>query len=446
MEEERGLTIGEILKIILKRVWWVVGATALCILLFVLVTQLWYNKNSQYYTVSYDVVFPNNARGKYPDNTDVLSADFISLSTLTDIKNGVYSAENPDEFKNIDVEEMINKDDISISESETNRYTLTAKARYFSNQEQAKKFLRTVAYYPVMRVNKIVKDKEYGLYFGIYDNAQTYEEKIAALEKQKSYLEAGYSELMNYGTEVEVESAKLHNLFTEVQRSSLNALIAANYYVLDTDNYIEVASARIAALELQISENNLIIQKLTDMRDGKAEEGATAVASSSRAVDDETVSYLNAYDIEIAQLVVKNGEIQNQINKINATKAAINEYTVADNEKNGEWKDFEAKLEGYRSDMEQATATLKSVSEKVYSGNSRAIFTGNRMERAGGISAILSAVIGAIAGFAVAAIVVCIIDVPKYKRNKALAEGAEKEEGSTESGEKSEASTESTEN
>lgn len=439
MEDERGLTIGEIFKILLKRVWWVVGATALCLLLVVLVTQLWYNKNNQYYTVSYDVVFPNDASGKYPDNTEVLSADFISLRTLTDIKDGVYSTEDPDEFKKIDVDKMIRNDDISVTKSDSHRYTLTAKAKYFSNKEQARKFLRTVAYYPVLRVNKIVEDKKYGVYFDIYDNAHTYEEKIEALVKQKTYLESSYADLMNYGTEVEVNSAALHNLFTEVQRSTLDAMIAANYYVLDTENYNAEADARIAAIELQISENDLIINKLIDMRDGKTEESGVSVYSESRIGDEqEPVSSLNAFDLEIAQLVVKNGELQNQINKINKTKSSIAEYTVEGSDKNKAWKDFESKLEGYRTQMEQATSTLKSVSEKVYSGNSRVIFAGNKMERAGGIGTIVSAVLGAVVGFAAAAIIVCIIDVPKYKRKMALAEGAEKE-----SGEKAESSNES---
>lgn len=438
MEEERGLTIGEIFKILLKKVWWIVGATALCLLLVVLVTQLWYNKKSQYYTVSYDVVFPDAESNKYPDNTDVLSADFISQSTLKDIKDGVYSTENPDEFKNIDVEKMIRNDDISITESEGHRYTLTAKAKYFSGMEQARKFLRTVAYYPVMRVNKIVEDKQYGLYFEIYDNAHTYEEKIAALEKQKSYLESSYADLMNYGTEAEVNSAALHNLFTEAQRSTLNAMIAANFYVLDTENYNAEADTSIAAIQLQIKENDLIIKKLTDMRDGKTEgndAAATAYAESRVGDEQDPVSSLNAFDLEIAQLVVKNGELQNQINKINSTKAAIAKYTVEGSDENKAWKEFEAKLEGYRTDIENATAKLKTVSEKVYSDNSRVIFAGNRMECAGGIGAISSAALGAVVGFAAAAIIVCIIDVPKYRRKMALAESAEKTE---EGGEKTE--------
>ena len=132
MEEERGLTFLDICKIILKRIWWVVGATALCTLIAVLVTQFWYNRNNRVYTVGYELVYPDNDSGKYPDNSLILASDFVSRSTVNAIKDG------DEKFKNVDVDDMLNNDGISVTEQVTRdtvgvlkrSYTLTVKVKY----------------------------------------------------------------------------------------------------------------------------------------------------------------------------------------------------------------------------------------------------------------------------------------------------------------------------
>ena len=90
-EVENGLTVGDVFKIIFKRIWWVLGATLVCLAVLLMITELWYNKREQYYLISYDIVYPDIASGKYPDGSDLIVSDSISHETLTDIKNGVYS-------------------------------------------------------------------------------------------------------------------------------------------------------------------------------------------------------------------------------------------------------------------------------------------------------------------------------------------------------------------
>ncbi|MDE7084703.1 MAG: hypothetical protein K2O81_05615, partial [Clostridia bacterium] len=162
-EVENGLTLGEVFKIIFKRIWWVLGATLVCLAVMLMITELWYNKREQYYTISYDIVYPEMNSGKYPDGSDLIVSDSISLETLTDIKEGVYSKDNPDEFKGINVDDMHANDGITISGAIKGEdgsvklsCTLTVKANYFGSVSQARAFLRTVAEYPVNRVNTII--------------------------------------------------------------------------------------------------------------------------------------------------------------------------------------------------------------------------------------------------------------------------------------------------
>ncbi|MDE7075971.1 MAG: hypothetical protein K2O62_01470, partial [Clostridia bacterium] len=300
MEEENGLSFKDILKVIFKRIWWVLGATAACLLIVVLIAQLWYNKREQYFSVSYEIVYPDSASGKYPDGSDLLAADAISLVTLTAIKDGAYSADNKDEFKNINVEKMLDEDEISISEEVAQTagggikrtYTLTVSAKYFSNDAQAVAFIRTVAAYPVKRVNSIIDTKEYGLYFSVYEAAKSYDAKIEALVSQKNYLESEYTKLKNYGSTVEVNLASLHNIFTTEQRQALADSITANNYVFDTDGYKANAETRTVALDKQFADNVKIIE---------AEE-------SKRGDSNPNDVNTNPYDQIIAELTRKNAE------------------------------------------------------------------------------------------------------------------------------------------
>lgn len=416
MEEDNGLSFMEILKVIFKRIWWVLGATAACLLIVVLITQLWYNKREQYFSVNYEIVYPDSANGKYPDGSDLLAADAISLTALTSIKDGAYSAEDPDEFKNIDVEKMLSDDDISVSEEVTQTagggikrtYTLTVSAKYFSSDAQAVTFIRTVAAYPVKRVNSIIDTKEYGLYFSVYEDAKSYDAKIEALASQKTYLESEYAKLSNYGSAVEVNLASLHNIFTTEQRQALTDSITANYYVFDTDGYTANAETRKVALDKQIADNVKIIE---------AEE-------SKRGDSNPNDVNTNPYDQIIAELTRTNAELNNEIKTIEKTTEAIESYTQEGTDEYKAKQAFDARLEKYRTDLATATDALKAVSKTIYGDNSRVIFASNRIKKQGGLGTVVSALLGAVIGLLVSAVVVCIIDLPKYKKQKLAKAGA----------------------
>lgn len=430
MEEENGLTIGDVFKVILKRIWWVVGAVALCVLVMVLVTQLWYNKGKQYYSVSYEIIYPDSASGKYPNGNEFIIADSISLETLTDIKNGKYSPENPDEFKSVKVDTMLEKDDIRVSQSMvrseddsvTKTYTLTVMAKYFDSEVQAVSFLKTVASYPVNRVNAIIAEREYWLNLTTYERAKTYEDKIAALQLQKDYLQSSYNLLRVYDNQIDVKLAELYNLFTEAQKQALTDRLKANFYVLDTKEYIANADYRKAVLNKNIEENKEIIKALKEERDkAQATQGGSSSATTFAAgVFDQDV-ITNAYDYRIAALTATNASYSIEIENINKTLEKITKYTQQGTPEYAEKQEFDALLEKYRSELTDATEELKTETNKLYLENSRVIFAGNRVERLGGIGAIVSALIGLLGGAVVSGIVICIIDLPKYKRAKLAA-------------------------
>ena len=427
MEEESGLTLGEIFKVVLKKIWWVIGATALALIIVVLVTQLWYNKTKQTYSLKYDIIYPYSDNGKYPDGSDFLTADIISLSTLTAVKSSNES------FSDIDVKKMVARDDITISGS-TSRddsgsfvRTLRLKvyAKYFRSEKQAADFMQAISDYPIDRVNELIESKIYGVHFPAYDGAGTYEEKISALLAQKNYIVNSYNTLIGYGGVVEVNLASLSNIFTSQDRDALNKEIKNKLYVFDTQKFIEEYQTSKAALEKQIEDNGKIIEAL------KAERNSFYGSGSSSAEGE----YYNPYDVKIAEYTEKNVKLQIEIDDLEATKAAIESYLKEDSDEYKEKAEFDAKLEKYRAQIEEATATLKEVSKDIYLNNSRVVYSGNKIEVSGGIGVISGALFGMIAGLVVSVAVVLIIDLPKYKRAKLALQAAAAEGKSGDDGE-----------
>ncbi len=441
MEEDNGLSFYDVIKVILKKVWWVLGAIALGVLVAVLVTQLWYNKKTQYFSINYEIYYPDSASGKYPDGHEFLINETISLQALTEIKNG------NDEFKSVNVEEMVQKDGVSASasfqksadDSVKRVYSIKVLANYFSNKTQAVSFLRSIANYPIDRVNTVISDREYGVYLITYDNALTYEEKIDALTEQKNFLQSNYQFLMKYDINIETYYAKLINLFSDSQVKSLSDRIDSNHYVLNTKAYKDNSSYRIASLTKRIEDNEKTIKLLEEQKAKSSAADGGAEQASARAAVSEPNGVLNSYDYEIAKLVVANSEMQNELDTIKATLDIIEEYETEGAYAYKEKQSFDALLEEYRAELEKASEELGEVTKNLYTKKSFVVFGENTVKKQGGINAVVAALLGAVVGFVISAAVVCIIDLPKYKKNKLAAaqpqqpdEKSEKEEDAQE--------------
>ncbi|MDE7087324.1 MAG: hypothetical protein K2O67_03930, partial [Clostridia bacterium] len=281
-------------------------------------------------------------------------------------------------------------------------YTLTAYTDNFSSGTQAVKFLRTVANYPVDRANALVEGKDYRPYVSVYDSATTYEERIEALLAQKRYLQSEYQKLTSSDKSIESKLAALENVFTSTQRQNLQDTITANYYVLDTKGYKANAETRKVALNKQIADNVKIIE---------AEE-------AKRGDSNPNELNTNPYDQIIAEITRRNAELDNEIKTIDKTIEAIESYTQEGTDGNKAKQAFDELFDTYRSQLLEATNTLKQESIRIYEDNSNVIFSSNVVGKSGGMSAIIAAVMGAVIGLVVSSVIICIIDLPRYKKQK----------------------------
>jgi hypothetical protein len=54
----------------------------------------------------------------------------------------------------------------------------------------------------------------------------------------------------------------------------------------------------------------------------------------------------------------------------------------------------------------------------LYSTQSKTVYTSNQVKTSGGLNIILAAIIGAVVGFIIAGVIICIIDMPKFIRER----------------------------
>ena len=87
--EEEGITLGELFRVIFKRVWVVVGVTLAITAIAVLIVALLINTSRKEYRLEYTIEFPGHENSRYPDGTAFRYQNLISLATLNAVKASV---------------------------------------------------------------------------------------------------------------------------------------------------------------------------------------------------------------------------------------------------------------------------------------------------------------------------------------------------------------------
>jgi hypothetical protein len=417
MEEEKGISIGEIFKIIFKRVWWVVGVTVAFLIVFVLLVQFVYNPSKRTYSVSYNFTYPNMASSQYPDGTTFRYTDLISEDTLKEIVDN-----SEGKYSNIDVSEMVANDDISIAYEEVdsditpidnNSYVvIEVKSKYFKNSEQAKDFIYDIIQNPKNKINKQIEEMDYSSNLTVgYVNAVTFTDKISYLQSQRTYLLGMYDSLINsYGQYYTINGKTLNayrieltNTFDNEDQTEVNNELSEKRYVLQYERYLANADTRIALLERDKTYNQNEIDALVTERNKLIQE-----YGSTTSIEVET------FNSRIRELTTAQESIEKSITEINETVAAIN----AGNSYKDALEEYTAKLDAFSTKLQEQTNIFKTVRTSVYADKTEITYKGNSVSPDGGLNIILAAVIGLVVGFVLVSIVICIIDLPKYRKER----------------------------
>lgn len=406
--KEKGISVAEIFKVVFNRVWWVVGVTLAFLFVFVIVVQFWYNRENRVYTVTYTIDFPGVENNIYPDGSQFRYSVIISADTLNTIVS------NNEELADIDVDDMVANDNIQLSVSyvsaddsisgvEQNNYVLTVSAKYFSDNEQAVAFLRAVAEYPVELAKQLVDEIDVAAYLSIFDSADSFEAKISALVSQRDYILAKYDEIIDAisgeymfnGSTLTKYRAELEQIFDSADQQYLYYVLSTQYYVLNDEEYSANAQAQINTIEKQIETNLAKIEALIEQREN----------SSSY--------YQEAFNTLIAELTTENVELSSQLEDIYKTL----EWIESDSH-DEDLENFLSLLNGYRSELYEATRIFKTIYADYFENMCDVTYSANKITVEGGFNLVFAALVGAIAGFIVVSIVICVIDLPAYLRSR----------------------------
>ena len=415
--EEEGISLGQIFKVIFRRWKLLLFITGIIFVVGLLGSQLIYNKLKSNYqtTIVYNAIGVND--GTYADGSLFNYRDLVNLETLEKVKA------SKEEYNNIDVKSMYEKENISISknivqdETKTStsiNFSLSARAKYFSSANQAKNFFSDLLNVPVNKTISIPVEANHTVNLDSYVRSNNYDEQIAYLKAQFDYLNSHYDNLISkYGDEDSNISAtdnlkiseyklELNSYFETHKFSELENILTSKKYVKDFSNNRAKLEIRRDALLENIECNQLIIDNLYK----QIKRLCGMDEDSTDPVDLRTVPSSEVYSpltTQIANLVVSITTMQNEVNKINDQIAQSGGNAA-------EIEAFEKNLNDYYEKLVSETEIYKNVSKSVVQNNTSFNYVSKSITSTGGLSLIISIVLFLVGGFVVAAIVNLILD------------------------------------
>ena len=246
--ENGGVTIGHIFRTIFS-VKWLALILVAAITLVGTLGMYFFGKSKEVYTVSFvariagsgvseeEIVFPDGKLFRY----DAM----VSFDNLEKVKA------SKDEFKDIDVETMYKKGDISVERVYTKRiddseleiydvsYLMTAKTKYFKESVIARDFLSELTQFP----NKYLAEMyiDYNRYLAYVDDTVRYDVQLDYLSSQASLIQGAYENLIStYGGNFVIKDGKtlssylldLNSYLTNVAKlGQLSSEVFINRYV-----------------------------------------------------------------------------------------------------------------------------------------------------------------------------------------------------------------------
>ena len=416
-EQESGMTLGEVFKVIFKKKWLLLAITLGIAIVGTLMINFVISKNQVEYKSEFSIKYPGVERSVYPDGTPFNYKDLVSADNLAKIKT------SDEKFKNVDVEAIADNNDISIveivrtvneEEVSTGSYTLTIKSKYFDSDAVAKDFVTAIANYPVEYAKANAEAFDFSGNLTSYASSNSYRSQIDYLVAQKNMLTSGYSSLISrYGEMYTVGDKRLKDYLSEINLYFSNNKIDTLYteledkgYISD-DGYLDTVKAEIRALEIEQTDNNNIIENLREELKKLVEIYKDSASS--------VVTY-ESFNSRIAELTERNVQIDRQLEILN-NYVDNNPGDVVNNIEGLEA--FKEKLASYYEQLVKDTASYTDVNKAIYNSVSKVTFANSSVIISeGGISLIIAIIGSLIGGFVVGCIINLMIDMPKYLREK----------------------------
>ena len=426
-KEEGGIALSDIFRIIFSQKWILI--TILIVLTIGGTLGIYYGKNtgSRVYEVSFTLELPKtevkeepSASGTstsaavvyYPDGKPFYYTDMVSIQTLRNVK---YSDKNKDKYKNIDIETMSTKGDISVSRSVSETaansgayeaiYSLRVKASYFPNSDIARDFVTSLTNTPIDYLS--LMDINYNVSIDSARKAPDYVSEITQLIDQISYIIQRYEMFIEIYSDLSIDGRTLRSYCQDV-KSYLNN--TAELDILRTEvrknGYIKSEELKnryeieLVKLERQYDIASFTLENLKNKGDSESISAEVFKAQSDLVI-----------------------ELEKQIKEIKEVFMVSDDY--GKNQSQGH-KDFLASLEEAYATVKEFTDEFKEVVSSLYTKVAVVSYSDSNVIVTKGVTGLpMSLAISFIIALVVGMIVSFIVGWMKKKKAAAKTESGE---------------------
>ena len=427
--EDEGLSLLDLIKVSFgtnkkSRIRFGIVLLAMAVITYLAIGVV-YNGRKADYTANFQYQIPSLIETKpvdgvatvaYLDGTPFNVNSLTTLSHLKEVKD------SDPEFANIDVETMYEKTHIKASYNSSNeyQYSISARERYFSNKEQAKKFINALLQLPLTVSSKLVDSIDNSVFINQAidaDNSLIYE--INTLINQATYITETYETL--------VTTMALEN---KTKVSIDGNIVEISALKVDADNKIQDLSISLYLTEVESKHyvRNYSSQEVKD--------GLTTTYNNYVAESTELQKKIDNYNSMIQAGTMLNANYENYVKCMDRKIIVDHQVEVYEGFVNHgvESAEFEARLANAVSTLRSITDDLTKVQKSIYKDSSNAIyFAKNKIvETTGDISIFIVIVAAFVLGVIVAAIVNLIMGYSKFKEEKFQKLDTKKEETKTE--------------
>ncbi len=419
MNDENGISILDLFKVMYGRKLTILIATALTVLLAVLAVSLGYNKSNSTYVSNFSYNNSEINSGKYVDGS---SFDYRGLASL-EVLNAVKDTNG--NFSSIDVNKMYEKGDINVEinydkndlkDNYNVYYRVAIKKKYFKTEALAKQFISALTEYPVNRTKTIAQNLNFNSNLTSFSKTTTYESKIFFLQAQLKLLDDSYESMIEQFGDNIIDDRKLSTykneldlFFEDNSIDSLNSELKSKCYVYITDDTVKNLKTKKQNYLLEINNLETQIKAIEDQISRLLE----SVKNSGVSINQLD---LNVYNEKLLELNLELVEGQNELSYVNGK---IDNATSTDATYLANKTEFENKLSAANEKLVELTDIYKENYNSVINNNISVFYTDTAIiKEEQGFSIIVTIILSLVGGLIIAGVVNLCIDHKKLSRRE----------------------------
>ncbi|MDE7089667.1 MAG: hypothetical protein K2O54_06065, partial [Prevotella sp.] len=351
-EENKGISIGDIFRVIFSQKWLALIIAVAITLLGTLAVYLGYGPSKTEYVSTFSVNLSVNDEGLlvYPSGATRNYRDFVSKANLQNVK------ESDEAFADVDADKIYKAGAISITQNRTETdgitYTIRAKAKYFPSFEVATEYISHIASTPSRQILEWAKNLSKVTKSSFEDKVGT-EQKLSYLSTQLEEIGKRFEEL---GGMPATATERVKNLQETV--TTLTGELQQYHYESDIqvlENYVYT----IKALEKQLEPIQAAYNDIMDIIDGKKEVNGLTISITDSTITSYSqkvaslTQQIKEYNEYLDACVEKDESFEDGYKRDDNGKLVVKEETAAS-------KAFTQKLEGLLADVMALTDTYES--------------------------------------------------------------------------------------